>query len=204
MEEVLTTCQAPFISAMNFVSKKPACLPVARINHITRVVRDLAKSISFYQEILGFIQIKRPGKLEAENEGAWLVRDGMAIHLIQGNPVPRSPEIVLCADHISFQPSGTLAEIENCLKSHNIIYKMQYVTEGGFIVPQVFFHDPDDNMLEICPCDCLPLVPIQPRHSEDNSGSGSGNSDDGISPAECSEMSEASASMSVLYSYNDE
>lgn len=25
---------------------------------------------------------------------------------------------------------------------------------------QVFFHDPDHNMIEICNCDCLPVVPL--------------------------------------------
>jgi len=164
MEPTRTTTHQPIFQQSATIhlgiSKQPSCLPVARINHITRVVRDLAKSVKFYQEVLGFIQIRRPGKLEAEYEGAWLMRDGMAIHLLQGNPMQRSSEINICADHISFQPSGSLAEVEACLKSHNIAYKMQYVTEGGLTVPQVFFHDPDNNMLEICPCDCLPLVPV--------------------------------------------
>lgn len=182
-----TTLQPPLHASSRFLPSHPLCLPVTRINHITRVVRDLAKSITFYQDLLGFIQIRRPGKLEAENDGAWLIRDGMAIHLIQGTPVLRSSEINVCSDHISFQPSGTLAEIENCLQSHNINYKMQYVIEGGLTVPQVFFHDPDDNMLEICPCDCLPILPL----SED----GSGNGDDGDTIS-----SEVSATMSLAYS----
>lgn len=25
---------------------------------------------------------------------------------------------------------------------------------------QLFFHDPDNNMVEICNCDCLPIVPL--------------------------------------------
>ncbi|KAG7673688.1 hypothetical protein Ndes2526B_g02855 [Nannochloris sp. 'desiccata'] len=154
------------------------------------------------------MQIRRPGKLEAENDGAWLIRDGMAIHLIQGNSIQRSSEINICSDHISFQPSGTLAEIEACLKSHNISYKMQYVTEGGFTVPQVFFHDPDNNMLEICPCDCLPLVPVYPLNEEYINNHESRDRDDRATssgPADCSEISEASAgNMSLLYSYSDE
>ena len=169
-----------------------------RINHITRVVRDLAKSIAFYQDLLGFIQIRRPGILDAENDGAWLIRDGMAIHLIQGTPVHRSSEINICSDHISFQPTGTLAEIEHCLESHNVKYKMQYVTEGGITVPQVFFHDPDDNMLEICPCDCLPICPI----TDEDSGNAASDGDGTIRPADCSDTSEASAAnMSMLYSF---
>jgi hypothetical protein len=27
-------------------------------------------------------------------------------------------------------------------------------------VMKVFFHDPDNNMIEICNCNCLPVVPL--------------------------------------------
>jgi catechol 2,3-dioxygenase-like lactoylglutathione lyase family enzyme len=213
MEPTTTTTNQPIFqqsaTTQLGIVKQPSCLPVARINHITRVVRDLAKSVYFYHEVVGFRQIRRPDNLEAENEGAWLIRDGMAIHLIQGNALQRSSEINICSDHISFQPSGSLAEIEACLKSHNVAYRMQYVTEGGFTVPQVFFHDPDNNMIEICPCDCLPLIPVCPLHEEyfNNNNNKSQQKDDRAtsSPADCSEMSEASAgNMLLLYSYSDE
>lgn len=25
---------------------------------------------------------------------------------------------------------------------------------------QVFFHDPDNNLIEVCNCDCLPIIPL--------------------------------------------
>ena len=34
------------------------------------------------------------------------------------------------------------------------------VTEGGLEVDQLFFHDPDGFMIEICNCDNLPIVPL--------------------------------------------
>lgn len=41
---------------------------------------------------------------------------------------------------------------------------MRYVTatveDEGIKVDQVFFHDPDGYMIEICNCDNLPLLPI--------------------------------------------
>lgn len=41
---------------------------------------------------------------------------------------------------------------------------MKYVTavveEDGITVDQVFFHDPDGYMVEICNCDNLPMLPI--------------------------------------------
>lgn len=41
---------------------------------------------------------------------------------------------------------------------------MKYVTavveDGGIKVDQVFFHDPDGYMIEICNCDNLPPLPL--------------------------------------------
>ncbi|VFQ86945.1 unnamed protein product [Cuscuta campestris] len=36
----------------------------------------------------------------------------------------------------------------------------QRVEEGGVYVDQLFFHDPDGFMIEICNCDNLPVVPL--------------------------------------------
>ena len=41
---------------------------------------------------------------------------------------------------------------------------MRYVTavveEEGVTVDQVFFHDPDGYMIELCNCENIPIVPI--------------------------------------------
>lgn len=41
---------------------------------------------------------------------------------------------------------------------------MSYVTavveEAGIKVDQVFFHDPDGYMIEICNCDNIPILPL--------------------------------------------
>lgn len=42
--------------------------------------------------------------------------------------------------------------------------EMRYVTavveEAGVKVDQVFFHDPDGYMIEICNCDKIPIIPL--------------------------------------------
>lgn len=41
---------------------------------------------------------------------------------------------------------------------------MRYVTavveDGGIQVDQVFFHDPDGYMVELCDCENIPILPI--------------------------------------------
>lgn len=46
------------------------------------------------------------------------------------------------------------------LETMNIEYVTAVVSEGGVMVDQLFFHDPDGFMVEICNCDNLPVVPI--------------------------------------------
>lgn len=51
-----------------------------------------------------------------------------------------------------------MAAVENKLKEMEIEYVKARVEEGGIEVDQIFFHDPDGFMIEICNCDNLPVV----------------------------------------------
>lgn len=50
--------------------------------------------------------------------------------------------------------------VEKKLKEMKIDYVQCRVEEGGIYVDQLFFHDPDGSMIEICNCDNLPVVPL--------------------------------------------
>lgn len=49
------------------------------------------------------LQVKRPETFNETFEGAWLWGYGMGLHLIKGQPVPRSKHIDPKSDHLSFQ-----------------------------------------------------------------------------------------------------
>jgi len=51
--------------------------------------------------------------------------------------------------------------VEKKLKELDIAYIQQRVEEGGIYVDQLFFHDPDGFMIEICNCDNLPVIPYE-------------------------------------------
>ncbi|KAF5932364.1 hypothetical protein HYC85_028535 [Camellia sinensis] len=53
-----------------------------------------------------------------------------------------------------------MAVVEKKLKEMGIECMRQMVEEGGIHVDQLFFHDPDDFMIEICNCDNIPIVPL--------------------------------------------
>ncbi|RVW47455.1 hypothetical protein CK203_086479 [Vitis vinifera] len=131
------------------------------VNHISLVCRSVEKSLDFYQNVLGFFSIRRPGSFDFE--GAWLYNYGMGIHLLQSEDPDNMPKISLQINpkdnHISFQ-CESMATVEKKLKEMKIEYVQSRVEEGGICVDQLFFHDPDGSMIEICNCDNLPVIPL--------------------------------------------
>eukprot|EP00245_Coleochaete_scutata_P016002 TRINITY_DN731_c0_g1_i1.p1 TRINITY_DN731_c0_g1~~TRINITY_DN731_c0_g1_i1.p1 ORF type:complete len:212 (+),score=29.07 TRINITY_DN731_c0_g1_i1:304-939(+) len=140
---------------------KPA-LPLRSLNHISITCRSLSKSMDFYECVLGFMQVKRPDAA-LSCDGAWLFNYGVGVHLLKGDDLvhrrPLKKEINPQSDHLSFQ-SDDLGEAENRLREFGITFVKRTVSEGGISITQIFFHDPDDNMIEVCNCESLPVVPL--------------------------------------------
>lgn len=90
-----------------------------------------------------------------------LFNHGIGIHLLESDKnIPEKKGKINPKDnHISFQCSDMGLVMQKMEEM-----KMEYVTakveEGGVIVDQLFFHDPDGYMVEICNCQNLPVLPI--------------------------------------------
>ncbi|CAL5377936.1 unnamed protein product [Camellia sinensis] len=135
-------------------------LPLLSLNHVSFVCKSVVRSVQFYEEVLGFLLIKRPSSFDFE--GAWLFNHGIGIHLLEIDDVPTKKGRINPKDnHISFQTSDMGLIIQK-LEEMNIEYVTAVVKEGGVIVDQLFFHDPDGYMIEICNCQNLPVLPLSP------------------------------------------
>lgn len=138
-------------------------LPLKSLNHVSRVCRSVHVTTNFYEKVLGFIPVVRPGALKFD--GAWLHNYGISIHLLQAEKQelstlpPAVKEINSRDEHLSFQSDSILA-VEQVLNDHGIKYCRATVDEGGVLIEQVFFHDPDGFMIEICTCENFPLQPL--------------------------------------------
>ncbi|XP_009802082.1 glyoxylase I 4-like [Nicotiana tabacum] len=135
-------------------------LALTSLNHISLVCRSVEQSIEFYKNILGFVPVRRPGSFNFN--GAWLFSYGIGIHLLQSEDpekMPKKTEINPKDNHISFQ-CESIDAVEKKLTEMGIKYARQLVEEGGIYVDQLFFHDPDGFMVEICNCDNLPVIPL--------------------------------------------
>lgn len=132
-------------------------LPLRALNHVSLCVRDVAKSAAFYQDVLGFTEVRRPSCFDFD--GSWLFGYGLGLHLIHGEPQERPATINPRGDHLSFQ-ADDLADVQARLAAAAIPAAREAVTEAGLVVTQLFFHDPDRNMIEVCDCHALPTVAL--------------------------------------------
>ncbi|CAA0814064.1 Lactoylglutathione lyase / glyoxalase I family protein [Striga hermonthica] len=133
-------------------------LPFLSLNHVSFVCKSVDKSVEFYEQVLGFVLIKRPSSFDFE--GAWLFNHGIGIHLLGSESVKEKKGKINPKDnHISFQCSD-MDLIVHQLENMKVEYITAVVKEGGIIVDQIFFHDPDGYMIEICNCQNLPVLPI--------------------------------------------
>lgn len=138
-------------------------LPLLSLNHVSLVVKSVWTSVRFYVNVLGFVPVKRP---PFEFCGAWLYNYGIGIHLIERDtidseyqnsiePRPIDPK----DNHISFQCTDVKL-VRSRLEDMGMKYATAVVEDEGIKVDQVFFHDPDGYMIEICNCENLPMLPI--------------------------------------------
>ncbi|KAI3859700.1 hypothetical protein MKX03_031214 [Papaver bracteatum] len=117
-------------------------IPLVALYHISRLCKDVDKSVDLYVNIIGFVKIKRPPSLDFD--GAWVFNYGIGIHLVQSKEEERLsyPEHNLdpMDNHISFQCED-MSGMERNFQERNIKYKKRTV---GYI----------------CNCENLKLVPV--------------------------------------------
>lgn len=134
-------------------------MPLRCLNHISRVCSDLDATEAFYSDLLGFVRVRRPASFDFEGRWLYSTTCSIGVHLIKGQPIPKPKKIIPRSDHLSFE-CPNLKEVEELLNKGGVEFVKQTVLEDGVVVTQIFFHDPENNMIEICNCDELPVVTL--------------------------------------------
>ncbi|KAE8655969.1 B-box type zinc finger family protein [Hibiscus syriacus] len=138
-------------------------LPLLYLNHVSLLCRSVRESVRFYEEVLGFVLIKRPSSFKFN--GAWLYNYGIGIHLIENPSIDDfdtvvEPRLINPKDnHISFQCTD-VGLVKRRLEGMGMKYVTAVVEDDGNRVEQVFFHDPDGYMIELCNCENIPIIPL--------------------------------------------
>jgi catechol 2,3-dioxygenase-like lactoylglutathione lyase family enzyme len=112
-----------------------------RINHVTASVKDIARAMKFYNDLLGIKQIQS----QVDNpEITWLqLESGIMLHLIESPDAPGWPERL----HHAF-------EVEDFESTKQVLQENGYeiTREGVRYDGQAFLFtsDPDGNRVEFC------------------------------------------------------
>ncbi|MBL8552447.1 MAG: VOC family protein [Hyphomonadaceae bacterium] len=119
--------------------------PIAteRMDHVSLATLDLAASLAFYKDMLGFRIIDRP---PLDFDGAWLAKDGFTIHLIVPKEGVERATPASAANpylsHVAFRVpdvDGTRRALEE--------RGLRFVEQAGR-VHQIWTLDPGGNMIE--------------------------------------------------------
>ncbi|KAL6224514.1 hypothetical protein ACLB2K_003369 [Fragaria x ananassa] len=140
--------------------KSCEALPLLSLNHVSLLCRSVWDSMRFYEEVLGFVLIKRPSSFNFN--GAWLYNYGIGIHLIESPAAMEDCELRPINpkdNHISFQCTD-VGLVKRKLQEMGMRYVTAVVEDDGVKVDQVFFHDPDGYMIELCNCENIPIIPV--------------------------------------------
>ena len=122
----------------------PASLPVVAVNHVAITTRRVTESRTFYRDVLGFREVSRPN---FSFDGAWLYGYGITIHVIHNpNLTDGGSEISGRVPHLALQVND-LDLAEKLLQEHGIRYMKSEIKDRK--TEQIFFHDPDNNTVEI-------------------------------------------------------
>jgi catechol 2,3-dioxygenase-like lactoylglutathione lyase family enzyme/uncharacterized protein YunC (DUF1805 family) len=125
---------------------------VKSIDHVTLVVKDLARSRRFYVEVLGMREVPRPAFSFA---GSWYQAGATQIHLIlefegsgpAGNLLPENRRSSR-TQHVAFAVDDAEAALTRLRELQVSVLSGPKPRPDGYM--QVFVMDPDGHVIELC------------------------------------------------------
>ncbi len=128
-------------------------IEIRQINHVTTMVKDTARAMEFYNNLLGIKQIQS----QVDNPAiTWLQLDnGVMVHLIETDEAPAKPGNI----HHAFQVDN-LADTQATLESSGFEVLRGGVRYDG--QAYFFIQDPDGNSVEFCTASGYAPAPPRP------------------------------------------
>ena len=124
-----------------------------KINHVTTVVKDTARAMKFYNDLIGIKQIQ--SQVDNPEITRLQLDSGIMLHLIESDEAPIQPERM----HHAF-------EVEDFEGTKQILRDngFEVVREGIRYDGQAFLftHDPDGNRVEFCTASGYAPAPPRP------------------------------------------
>ena len=128
-------------------------IDIRQINHVTTMVKDTARAMEFYHNLLGIKQIQS----QVDNPAiTWLQLDnGVMVHLIETEEAPAKPGNI----HHAFQVDN-LEDTQAALEGNGFEVLRGGVRYDG--QAYFFIQDPDGNSVEFCTASGYAPAPPRP------------------------------------------
>ncbi len=144
MKQLITLCSLLFFVQTGYSQQPPALT----FNHQALQVKDLDKSVAFYQDILGLPEIE--DKTEQEHIRWFSMGDQKELHLIEDQNAPTPP---VKGVHMALSTTD-LDALTNWLNDRGIYFENWMGEEGTTNtrpdgVRQIYLQDPDGYWIEI-------------------------------------------------------
>jgi catechol 2,3-dioxygenase-like lactoylglutathione lyase family enzyme len=118
-------------------------MALTRLDHFTILCTDLARSRTFYSDVLGMVDGDRP---PFDFPGAWLyVGDRPVVHLVGGRN-DKGVHETGSVDHVAFTGEDA-SEMRERLSKRGVAFEER--TVPGRPLRQIFLYDPDGVQIEI-------------------------------------------------------
>jgi catechol 2,3-dioxygenase-like lactoylglutathione lyase family enzyme len=132
----------------------PEKVQISQINHVTTMVKDTARALQFYQDLLGIKQIQS----QVDNPAiTWLQLDnGVMVHLIETPEAPAKPPNI----HHAFQVDN-LEDTRRIIEANGYDIQRSGVRYDG--QAYFFIQDPDGNSVEFCTAAGYAPAPPRPQ-----------------------------------------
>ena len=128
-------------------------IEISQINHVTTMVKDTARAMAFYNDLLGIKQIQS----QVDNPAiTWLqLENGVMVHLIETDEAPAKPGNI----HHAFQVADLEATRVTLESSGYEVLRggIRYDGQAYF-----FIEDPDGNSVEFCTASGYAPAPPRP------------------------------------------
>jgi catechol 2,3-dioxygenase-like lactoylglutathione lyase family enzyme len=145
-------------------------LPLKSFNHISKEVINLEKSKNFYCDLLGFVVVPRP---PFEANGYWLWGYNLSLHLVLTSDKRKRKSVLKAryahftealprVDHFAFM-TDDVSYVKEILDQANVYYKHEKPAGTG--IEQLFFFDPDGNVIEVSTCTAMSIDGINWCHT---------------------------------------
>jgi catechol-2,3-dioxygenase len=128
-------------------SPAPNAIPVARLNHAVLYVRDLDRSVDFYQRAFGFREIAREGGMMAFLRAAGSTNHHDLGLLAVGSQAPRPPRGSTGLYHLAWE----VPTIHDLAASARVLSELSALTGASDhgATKSLYGRDPDHNEFEV-------------------------------------------------------